>query len=135
MKPVHTTGKLTWDHQGTTIAYGATAEMISNAGGITITAPLMDHVFLKNIKKVIFNCPATIIVWEDGTKTVVKLMDGDTWDPEKGFALAYLKGILGNERFKKEFKKHVKPQVELENNTENLIDALLKFVGAKKEDK
>ena len=95
----------------------------------------MDLAFLKNIKKVIFNFPATIIVWEDGTKTVVKLMDGDAWDPEKGFALAYLKGILGNERFKKEFKKYVKPQVELEENAETLIDALFNFVGAKKEDK
>lgn len=122
------------DYQGKTIAYGQTAE-ISTASGITIRASLMDPVFLKNIKKVIFNCPATIIIWEDGTKTVVKLMDGDTWDPEKGFALAYLKGILGNGKFKKEFKKYVKPQVELEENTENLIDALLKFVGAEKEDK
>lgn len=128
-------GKITWCTAPARVISCGRTTISDNGDGITITAPLMDHVFLKNIKKVIFNYPATIIVWEDGTKTVVKLMDGDAWDPEKGFALAYLKGILGNERFKKEFKKHVKPQIELEKNTENLFDALLKFVGAKKEDK
>lgn len=90
---------------------------------------------LPKIKKVIFNDPATIIIWSDKTKTVVKCMDGDTWDPEKGFMAAYLTKILGQKRFHSELKKYVKQQVELEENTENLIDALLKFVGAKKEDK
>lgn len=35
------------------------------------------------IKKVIFNDPATIILWKDGTKTVVKCQEGDTYDKEK----------------------------------------------------
>lgn len=49
------------------------------------------------IKKVIFNDPATIILWTDGTKTVVKCQEGDIYDPEKGMAMAICKRALGNQ--------------------------------------
>ena len=55
------------------------------------------------IKKVIFNKPATIVLWEDGSKTVVKLNKGDKWDPEKGLAMAIIKKKFGL----KEFFKYV----------------------------
>jgi hypothetical protein len=48
------------------------------------------------IEKVIFNDPATIVMWKDGTKTVVKCNEGDTYDPEKGLAMAISKKALGN---------------------------------------
>lgn len=61
------------------------------------------------IKKVIFNDPATIIYWEDGTKTVVKAQDGEVFDEEKGFAMAVLKKMLGNEgNYYNEIRKWVK---------------------------
>ena len=61
------------------------------------------------IKKVIFNPPATIIMWNDGTKSVVKCQNGEVFDAEKGFALAYLKKLLGNDNtFNKEINKWVK---------------------------
>ena len=47
-------------------------------------------------KKVIFNPPATIILWEDKTKTVVKCDPEDTFDEMKGIALCYMKKALGN---------------------------------------
>lgn len=60
------------------------------------------------IKRVIFNKPATIIMWTDGTKTVVKCQDGDDYDMEKGFVMAYLKKLLGNDNtFNKEINKWV----------------------------
>lgn len=46
--------------------------------------------------KAIFNDPATIVLWADGTKTVVKCQEGDAYDPEKGLALCYMKKYLGN---------------------------------------
>ena len=49
-----------------------------------------------NIKKVIFNNPATIVFWSDGSKTVVKA-HLDDYDPEKGLAMAIAKKALGNE--------------------------------------
>lgn len=51
---------------------------------------------LPEIRKVIFNNPATVILWKDGTKTVVKCGEGDKYDPEKGFAMAIAKKALGN---------------------------------------
>lgn len=48
------------------------------------------------IKDVIFNDPATIVFWTDGTKTVVKCQDDDIFDPEKGLAMAISKKALGN---------------------------------------
>ena len=51
---------------------------------------------IPEIKNVIFNDPATIVFWEDGTKTVVKCQDGDEFDPEKGLAMAVAKKAYGN---------------------------------------
>lgn len=49
------------------------------------------------IENVIFNNPATIVFWSDGTKTVVKKQKGDKkFDPEKGLAMAICKKIMGN---------------------------------------
>lgn len=42
-----------------------------------------------DIKKVIFNDPATIVFWSDGTKTVVKTSYRDVFDKEKGILWAY----------------------------------------------
>ena len=43
------------------------------------------------IINVIFNDPATIVFWSDGTKTVVKVQPGDIFDPEKGIMAAISK--------------------------------------------
>ena len=51
---------------------------------------------IPEIKNVIFNDPATIVFWEDGTKTVVKCQDGDEFDSEKGLAMAIAKKAYGN---------------------------------------
>lgn len=49
------------------------------------------------IENVIFNNPATIVFWSDGTKTVVKRQKGDKkFDPEKGLAMAICKKVMGN---------------------------------------
>lgn len=61
------------------------------------------------VKKVVFNPPATIIIWNDGSKSVVKAQNGEPFDPEKGFVMAYLKKLLGNDNtFNKEITKWVK---------------------------
>ena len=52
---------------------------------------------LNSIKRVIFNDPATIVLWADGTKTVVKCAKDEKFDPEKGLAMAIAKKALGNE--------------------------------------
>ena len=60
-----------------------------------------------SIKKVIFHGPATIVIWDDNTKTVVKCMEGDEFDPEKGLAMAISKRIFGDD-FHATFKRYLK---------------------------
>lgn len=48
------------------------------------------------IKRVIFNNPATIVFWDDGTKTVVKCNNGDTYNKEVGLTACIVKKICGN---------------------------------------
>ncbi|MBP5597967.1 MAG: hypothetical protein J6Y02_21545 [Pseudobutyrivibrio sp.] len=59
------------------------------------------------ISDVIFNDPATIVIWEDGSKTVVKA-ENEAFDPEKGLAMAISKKMLGNKYdYYEVFKKYV----------------------------
>lgn len=60
-----------------------------------------------NIKKVIFNDPATIVYWHDGDKTVVKCSDNDTFSEETGLVMAINKKLFGDDYYNK-VKKLVK---------------------------
>lgn len=61
------------------------------------------------IKDVKFNDPATIVFWEDGTKTVVKVQDGEKFDKEKGLAMAIIKKSQDNSsKYYEIFKKYIK---------------------------
>ena len=50
-----------------------------------------DYVY---IKKVIYNDPATIVFWSDGTKTICKCNDGDIYNAEQGLVLCVLKKVV-----------------------------------------
>lgn len=61
-----------------------------------------------DIQRVIFNDPATIVFWKDGTKTVVKCQEGDVYSEEVGLALCFAKKALGNQsNFNNVFKKWI----------------------------
>lgn len=47
------------------------------------------------VEDILFRPPATIVFWKDGTKTVVKVYN-EIYDPEKAFAMAFLKRYMGN---------------------------------------
>ena len=69
-------------------------------------------VYSTEIKNVIFNDPATIVFWTDGTKTVVKAKN-EPFDPEKGLAMAMSKKFLGNQgNYFNEFKKWLPEEEE-----------------------
>lgn len=57
------------------------------------------------IKKVIFNGPCTIILWEDGTKTIAKASGEEAFDPEKGVAICFMKKLLGHTETNKILRK------------------------------
>ena len=71
------------------------------------------------IERVIFNPPATIVIWKDGTKTVVKC-NGEKFDQEKGLAMAISKRALavGN-RYHKTFKKWCKEEDDFSEQIKN----------------
>ena len=61
-----------------------------------------------DIERVIHNEPATVVLWKDGTKTVVKCSEGDEYDPEKGLLLCIAKKAYGNNgRFNDVLREHV----------------------------
>lgn len=61
-----------------------------------------------NIKDVIFSDRVTVILWKDGTKTMVRAGENDRYDPEKGFAMAVCKKMFGNKgNYYEVFKKYV----------------------------
>ena len=55
---------------------------------------------MPEIEKVIFNDPATVVIWNDGTKTIVKTRQKgkkkDKFSPEFGLAMAIAKKYYGN---------------------------------------
>lgn len=60
------------------------------------------------VEKVIYNYPATIVLWKDGTKTVVKCSDKDYYDKLTGFLMCLAKKAYGNTgRFNDVIREHV----------------------------
>lgn len=72
----------TWDERG-----------LELTGTVSNNQPLS---ILPDIVNVIYNKPATIVFWADGTKTVVKCQPGDKWSKEVGLAMAIVKKTYGN---------------------------------------
>lgn len=61
-----------------------------------------------DIKKVYFNNPVTVVLWEDGSKTIVKRDERDTYDAEKALAMAIAKKALCNKgNYYNVFKKWI----------------------------
>lgn len=61
------------------------------------------------IEDVIFNNPATIVKWNDGTKTVVKCQSGDIYNKEMGLAMCIIKKLCGNQaNYNNIFKRWIK---------------------------
>ena len=87
------------------------------------------------IKDIIFNPPATIVFWMDGTKTVVKDQGEVFYDPEKGMAMAVAKKAFGNQgNYYNQFKKYIdiwekKQEAEFTSSYANTVlgDLIEKF--------
>ena len=87
-----------------------------------------DSKYLPEIKNVIFNYPATIVFWEDGTKTVVKCQPDDDYSMETGLALCIAKKALGNKgNFNDIFKKWI--DYDTRNYYDNLFSIFSNLVG------
>ena len=79
------------------------------------------------MKEVIYHKPATIVFWSDGTKTVCKCHDDDTYSEETGLAMCICKKMLGNKEFKRIFEAWLPEQKSLLSTKITLKDVMAKF--------
>lgn len=78
---------------------------------------------LSLVEKVIINPPATIVIWKDGHKEVVKCSKDEDFNPEVGVAMCFMKRIFESrnqftklvdgawDEYKKQFQKDIEKHV------------------------
>nr|DAG74360.1 MAG TPA: hypothetical protein [Caudoviricetes sp.] len=64
--------------------------------------PKMSAKFVINKEK-----GTTVALWGDGTKTIVKCQDGDSFDAEKGIAMCFMKRYFKNRGWYNEWMREV----------------------------
>ena len=70
--------------------------------------------------RVIFNDPATIVYWNDGTKTVVKCSDNEEFSEEFGLAMSFVKKMCPNRsKFLKYVEKAYRKPIPKEKTDSN----------------
>ena len=74
----------------------------------------------KHIEKVIARGPALTVFWKDGTKTTVKTHNEETFDYEKGLAMAFMKKFFGENKYDNYFEdmKEIMEKYPYENSKE-----------------
>lgn len=93
---------------------GGRASVVAPSARFTPPAAVQQKKCSLHPKNVIFNPPATIVEWEDGTKTVVKCHD-DEFSEEFGYAMAVMRKIYGSRKnfmaqFKDAYRPYLKPK-------------------------
>ena len=88
-------------------------------------------------KKIIVNAESkvTVVLWDDGTKTVVRCSEADVYDPYAAYCAAFAKKCYGtNSQLKKTIEKLTVYQEEKENGRlptmEEFVEVLKKFDSA-----
>ena len=100
-----------------------------------LSHPYFNSSYSLTIKKVIFNNPATIILWADGSKTVGMCGERDTYDPEKGLAMAIARKALGNKgNYYNTFEKWLPKESTITHSVTVFTDDRLIEIVNKKED-
>ena len=64
------------------------------------------------ITKVTYSGPATVVFWNDGTKTVTKCSPADVYNKETGLAVCMLKKMIGARSVMTTFKNWVPETVD-----------------------
>lgn len=74
--------------------------MVFSVDGVTIEQT-SGSLYINTVpkpSKVIYSGPATVVMWEDGSKTVVKRAEGDRHDPVKAYLEAFYLKATGKSR-------------------------------------
>lgn len=70
-------------------------------------------------EKIYYNNPVTVVFWEDGTKTTVRLHEGEEYNEYSAFCAALAKKIFGNNsHLTKVVKSGIKPKKKSKKATE-----------------
>lgn len=85
----------------------------------TIKVAKTKNSYSLNVSKIIFNPPATIVFWEDGTKTVVKCSAEDEFNEYYGLLAALGKKAYGNNS---QIKKLIDKKAEWHENKKDEKD-------------
>lgn len=88
-------------------AEAANLKAMPEGAGMIIVKERNNMINIPGIKNVLFNDTkhTTTVLFDDGTITMSKTMDGETYDHEVGFAMCIMKKMYGNRtRFQKEIK-------------------------------
>ena len=82
---------------------------------------------IPEVREIRYNGPATIVFWEDNTKTVVKMQPDELYyDPDKAFAMAVCKKLFGN-KFNRHLTKAQKAfEKSCEEKYENRVDEFVR---------
>lgn len=122
-----------WSYIDTDIAY---AQAMAAIGDFKLRKNTSWPALSNTISNVIFNDPATIVFWADGTKTVVKAQD-EAFDPEKGLAMAICKKVFGNEgnyfnQIKKWTEKYEADKIAIEPPITSVADGCARAANSLK---
>ena len=80
---------------------------------------------IPEIKKVIWNKNACVVLWKDGTKTVVNCQEGDVWNQEVGLMAAFSKKLFGNDNtFNKVINRYCSPFFNEDERIQNALEKL-----------
>ena len=97
----------------------------SNYDNMTFTCTHERSNKIPEIKKVIWNKNACVVIWKDDTKTVVNCQEGDVWNNEVGLMAAFSKKLFGNDNtFNKIINRYCSPFF---NENERIQNALEKM--------
>ena len=82
---------------------------------------------LPAIKKVHVSNNVTVVIFEDGSKSIVRCQEGETFDPEKGLAMAICKKVLGTNKSGSNYYDELKKWLPKEEEKEEIgpIDVTL----------
>ena len=110
-----------YDASGHKVTFGVNFDRVFYEGKCEVVNDIYDILGFKkpvsfDVKEVIYNDPAVVVYWKDGTKTVATAQN-EGYDPEKGLAICFAKKALGNSykgmgRFKRLLKKALKKKDE-----------------------
>jgi hypothetical protein len=69
------------------------------------------------IKEMIYSDPATVVFWDDGTRTVCKAFETDEYNPESGLAMCIIKKLYGGSALKKILDAWIPRQQQFKGTT------------------